>query len=348
MAAPQTNLTYRFSEVTNNDLLQMIDPERDIPEHQRPEMWNERHQVQLIDTVMSGLPMVSILIREEVQQSALKRWLEDGHQRFISIWKFYNNKIKWNNRSYSDFTVVEQLRFLSYKVPVLFYQNATPQETIQIFDYFQNGIPLTPGQRFHARLDTPLVRYARSRLLTPGQHFYDRASAVWGAHPHNQDTKTKKWLMNAIALCAGAAHGVTYIVKSYEIIGPKLMDEINYERADMFLDALIRTFELADGRLPIRPKEQKKIWNDIAGLCAYVLASYITYPDQIADLQRGWVDYIVSDRENGDNLKQLHHNAPPSRNMTPARWRIGYENVFVNPPDDDAMEANNDDGSEDE
>ena len=50
----------------------------------------------------------------------------------------------------------------------------------QIFDWHQNGAPLTPGERYHAQHATNLVRFVKEQLMTPGSGYHDRAAAIWG------------------------------------------------------------------------------------------------------------------------------------------------------------------------
>ena len=320
-----SKLRYQFTERSLKEVL--LDPSVKIPEHQRPEMWNAKRQERLIETVMNGHPMPNITYREEVGVAGRTLWLEDGQQRYLSLKKFFENRLAWRGRTYKDLTEDERIHFLTYKVPILTYSNATIEETIQIFDVFQNGVALTPGQRFHARLETPLVRYARERLLTPGQHFHARASAVWGPHQTANDTKTKRVLMNAMAIAGGAAHGVPFITTSYDILGPVLTKPFDLAAADELLDHTIRVFEQADARAPITQPQRKKQWN-VGTLTGYILATFIERPTTQNELARRWVDYIVGVRQGTYTIDVLYKNMPESRNWTAARWRQGIDNLF--------------------
>jgi hypothetical protein len=296
-----------------------------IPEHQRPEIWNKGRQQGLVNTIMQGRPMPPLIIRETINQGERMRWLEDGQQRYMSMKNFYDNKFPYKNTLYKDFSENDRVKFLTYKIPILTYENATIEETIEMFDNFQNGVPLTPGQRFHARLDTPLVKYARERLLTPDRHFYGRAAAVWGAHESKSDTKTKRILMNAMAIAGGVAHGVDHITTSYDVLGPILNNPFDVKKADSIFDMLLKVYErVAD----IYTSDEKKVHWPVGELTGYILASLIINPTE--ETIEKWVNYISDSRQKANKYADLHTNMPAGRNWNAARWRQGYENIFVN------------------
>lgn len=337
--ATMSRLSYEFSSRTVKSLLE--DDSIDIPDHQRPEMWLKDRQQRLIKTIMDGLPIPNLTLNDTITNGKRIRWLEDGQQRYISMKKFFNNQLDYENVFYKDFKEDQRFKFLTYKIPILTYENASRAEIIQIFDNLNHGVPLSPGHRFHARLDSPLVKYARDRLLTPEKHFYARASAIWGAHPFNKDTKTKKNLMNAMALAGGAAHGVECITTSYDVLGPLLQTTFDTAKADVFLDKLIAVYEAADAVYAITPADKKKQW-DAGKISGYILASLIHgYTPDLVDM---WSSYLVNVRKGDDTLAVLHAKKPASRNWNSNRWRIGYENVFVTRPTElEADDASTDD-----
>jgi hypothetical protein len=271
--------------------------------------------------------MPNITFREEINQGARTLWLEDGQQRYISIKKFIENRLEWNNRWFRDFTMDEQIHILTYRLGILLYSNATYDETIAIFDTFQNGVSLTPGQRFHARQDTPLVKYARERLLSSNQHFYNRASAVWGAHTFNKDTKTKQILMNAMAIVGGIVHGIESITTSYDILGPKLNEPFDTVAADQMLDALIRVYEDANTQQPSSAAHKKAYWK-AGNVTGYILATFLRWPNNIPDLSERWSEFLVATRRDELDINILYMGMPESRNWNGSRWRVGYLNLF--------------------
>jgi len=329
-----SRLSFKFSGRSIKNIIE--DECIKIPEHQRPEMWDKKRQSRLIETVMGGRPIPNLTLNFTIMDGKRIYWLEDGQQRYISLLKFRDNKISWNDKFFKDLTEDQRIQFLTYELPIITYENATRKEIIEIFDSLQSGMPLSPGHRFHARLDSPLVKYAIDRLLSPDKGFYARATAVWGEHSQKKDTKTKKSLMNAMAIVGGVVHGVEYITTSYDILGEMLDIPFDEVKADSRLDALLKVYEAADAQHPITLTDRKKQWN-VGKLTGYILATLLTngMPNDIATK---WTEYIVNIRNGNDRLCILHANVPASRNWNSSRWRIGYENVFISRPNIESVE----------
>jgi hypothetical protein len=330
-----SRLQFDFSVRSICDICQ--DESINVPEHQRPEMWQQKRQEALIETIMSGRPMPNITFRFEVKDNSIVHWLEDGQQRYISITKFVDNNLSWSGRLFSDLTERERIHFLSYKVSILIYKNATIDETIKIFDDFQNGVALTPGQRFHARLNTRLVKYARERFLTHGRYYHTRMAAIFGPHDYTKDTKTKKNLMNAMALAGGVAHGVNFMTTSYDVLGPKLNDQFDEHLADAHVEKLLMIFETANEQSSCTMAHKKKLW-PIGYITGYILATILncTYDTYWMDK---WVDYLVDIRNGVRTISILHYNMPACRSWNAERWLIGYRNI-QNPPSDFEQDSN--------
>ena len=325
-----SRLSWRFSSRPIQQLL--LDESIKIPEHQRPEMWDKDRQSRLIQTVMSGKPMPNLTLNFTIENGQRIHWLEDGHQRYMTLKKFHESKILYGDTYYKDLSQDLQIKFLTYDIPLITYENATRKEIIEIFDNLQRGMPLSPGHRFHARMDSPLVRYAIDRLLSPDKGFYARATAVWGEHSQKKDSKTKRFLMNAMALAGGVAHGVEYITTSYDILGDKLEETFDQVKADTYLDALLKIYEAADAEHAITLASKKRQW-DVGKLSGYILATLLNPSTNMVEMSAAWKDYIVKVRNGEDTFDVLYANAPASRNWNSERWRIGFDNVFVNRPE---------------
>ena len=311
------------------------DESLEIPEHQRGEMWNFKRQESLIETIMLGHPMPNLMRRAVVVDGCIIHYLEDGHQRYITMKKFNEGNLVWKGRRYADLTEHERMHFHTYTISMLTYRGGTIADVIRIFDVIQNGVPLNPGQRFHSRINTPLVKYAR-QIITPGTQFYARITSVFGAHNYAYDTISKKMLMNAMALAGGAAHGINFITTSYDILGPKLMDEFDEAVANNRIDKVLCIFERADALKAITLQQQKKQWN-VGQLTGYILASLVKYPEDADVWSDKWVSYICDIRDGTSSIDILHYNKPASRNWNEERWRIGLENIN-NPPERIASE----------
>ena len=183
-----------------------------------------------------------------------------------------------------------------------------------------------------------------------GQHFNARATAIWGPHDANNDTKTKKILMNTMALAGGLTRGVEFITTSYDILGPILELHFDEAKADGLFDKLLRVYEQAQERHPIPLKDKKKLW-DVGQMSGYILATLLEYQDdeeRQAVLMSGWEDFLVMCREGTASMEELHRGMPASRNWNSDRWRIGFKNIFEAAPAANVARTSDDESSEEE
>lgn len=96
--------------------------------YQRNSVWNEKAQSYLIDTILRGLPIPQVFVRQKIDTQLRKttREIIDGQQRLRAIIKFYNNDLpimklhneELSGKYYSDLDEEYKLTFLDYQIPV--------------------------------------------------------------------------------------------------------------------------------------------------------------------------------------------------------------------------------------
>lgn len=113
-----------------NDFLNWYDNgELEIsPKYQRNSVWNLKAKSYLIDSIVRGLPIPQLFIRQTVDTSTRKTLREviDGQQRLRAITEFVDNQYpvskahnkEFGGKSYSDFSDDEKEAFLLYEMPV--------------------------------------------------------------------------------------------------------------------------------------------------------------------------------------------------------------------------------------
>lgn len=327
-------VTTRFHTLSVRDLL--ADDAVLIPEHQRPEIWKADKKAGLVRTVLAGLPLGMLIFHEEMAAGHRTRWLEDGQQRYWSIYRYKQDSFKaalpsGEEKLYSELTPDEQARFNWYQIPVLTYENATPEERLYIFQYLQNGVPLTSGQRFHAMSAmSPLVRHAQQLMGD------ERMSAVFGFGAGLRDNKSKTQLQNAMAIVGGICLGPGFITTSYDILGPELLRAVPLTAVNA-LDMLLTVYKAAQDISPWSNRELKKYQWPVGKLTGYILWSIVEamrLGSGLNELIDGWITFLVHVRADRRILNVLHKGMPASRNWTSERWRIGFENIFIGSPDD--------------
>ena len=98
------------------------------PIYQRNAVWNKQAKSYLIDSIVRGLPIPQVFIRQNIDTTTRKNYREviDGQQRLRSIIEFVNNDypiMKSHNKEfggkyYKDLVEEEKENFLYYQIPV--------------------------------------------------------------------------------------------------------------------------------------------------------------------------------------------------------------------------------------
>jgi hypothetical protein len=268
------------SSMIIRDLVEDFDSQRFlIPPHQREYRWTLNQQKKLIISVLKGYPIPLIVMSKENGIQSI----EDGRQRMTTLSRYKNDMfgITWPIhsglvRKYSQLTEEERAEFNRTNVQLSTFSGATPEQRVEIFDFLQNGSPLTAGERYHAQYASPLVSYTLALLLKPGERFYDRATVVWG---ERSDYKDKKYtgLLNAIALVLGLLYGPAYANKTYDADKGFITNEITDQmKADVEedLDRILDTFEQVDLRVPAtKPNSWLKPQWDYGNMTGYFVYS---------------------------------------------------------------------------
>jgi hypothetical protein len=329
-----------------------------IPEHQRPYVWDGRRAALFIETILSGLPTHALFLYQEVNDGKLKKWLEDGQQRWLTVRGYMHpedekNKdivkswAKWDDYTkFEDLSAENKEKIKSYMFTIYTIEKIDFVERMMLFQRLQDGKPLTNGQRFNACSNMSIVRLAK-RILNDA-----RCRIIW-ALPSNLtdkggDTKGFTYLTNAMAIASGiAVKNVSYIVTSYNLLGPHI--NIKYDDADanQRLDKLIDVYQRADKAYPVGKATVKKQWA-VGTYTGYILFNLLQSDIDWEKDSQMWVDYIVRCRKDKAAYNILQSSKPKSRNWTSDRWSLGLEYVRDPSLADDVSDATEEDQDEDD
>lgn len=128
-----------------NDILQWYENEELelSPKYQRNSVWNEKAKSYLIDTILRGLPIPPIFMRQSIDVATKKTHREviDGQQRLRAITEFVNDKFsiskshneEFGGKCYSDLSEEVQEQFLDYD---LFVEVINEKDDPVIYDMF--------------------------------------------------------------------------------------------------------------------------------------------------------------------------------------------------------------------
>lgn len=113
------------------------------PKFQRNSVWNGQAKSYLIDTILRGLPIPPIFMKEYIDRTTKKtiREVIDGQQRLNAIITFYQNDFKiikthnkeFGNLSYEELDDDAQINFLGFNIPIVLIK--TEDDSI-VYDMF--------------------------------------------------------------------------------------------------------------------------------------------------------------------------------------------------------------------
>jgi hypothetical protein len=249
------------------------------------------------------------------------RWLEDGQQRFMTVKRFiageFDDKVKWNGRTFTDFSADEKVRFETYPLTITTMEDVLYERRVALFQAIQDGTPLTNGQRFHACSHSPVVRLAKSIMKNP------LCITVWG---ECKDDSKKKSLANAVAIASGIAfNNIDAITTSYDIMGRNGLLDAPINENDR-LEKLISVYCRADELCPTTFVKKKAQW-DAGKYTAYILYS-MCIPGRNWDMDKEmFAQFIARVRRDKTAFQILAYKKPATRNWNGARWKQGLENL---------------------
>lgn len=118
------------------------------PKFQRRDVWSPKAKAHLLDTILKGLPIPLIFIRQQIDPSKRKtiREVVDGQQRLRTVLDFCDPQdpskaIKldraihhqYGNKTFSELPGDVQKDFLSYEFSVVVLEGASDQDVLNIF-----------------------------------------------------------------------------------------------------------------------------------------------------------------------------------------------------------------------
>jgi len=357
-----STIDFNTTQLTISRLLAYMESGKmQVAEHQRNNtVWTDDQRSKFIDSVKQRMPFPTILLFEDDKQIL---WLEDGLQRISTMEMFANDKFTdLNGQKFSTWSDVERQKFKDYQAPVIIYTGATKVQQVEIFDRFQNGSPLKPGERLHSLSYTPLVTFTRKMFYehvneagdrVPGL-FSERASRVWGPTKIGNADKRYDELLKLTALINGAAHGFEGpgcgITKKWTDLRTNLFKPIDEPATIRVLDELFTIYEMASGNdATLKRADAKKIQNaqrDIGNFTGAIVYSLRTYHTDWVNLRVGWMDALKEYRSDTSYLKnEIHRGLSSARSWNKIRWKNAYKNVFG---DDSETGSHDDDDDEDD
>lgn len=325
-----------------------------VPDDQREWAWKHkkglRKQQMLVDSVFYGFPIPSLILNK-ITRTRLE--IYDGRHRIETLWRFYTDKFKWNDRFYSELCEDDKRIFRERTLPATITQNATNVQLADMFIRLNSGAPLKDYDLLWARRASPLVSATR-RLVCANVRL---SNALGG-----QDLRYRPDLSNWVALVAGlstwnAGNMTTSFVRlSDSKNGLGLEMEINEANVLAGINALCALLEDANRLYPVLEKEQKKL-KKIGTFAAFFLHEWMEAEDETRPtIHAKWLT-ILGRLRGSDATRKLANAATHTagaQNLTSTRIRQTIEKVnaylagetFIAQGDDIEDDAEDDESDE--
>jgi hypothetical protein len=351
MAAQNNEVEYHLSDRSVRWLVNALQTNQlKVSKHQRHAgVWVLDYKQKFIDSMKRGHPCPLVLIYQSDDGTL---WLEDGLQRLTTIRTFLNDEFGElaSGQKFSDWCEVHRQLFEHKKIPVMIYSNADALTRVLIFDRFQNGSPLKPGERLNSLGETALVTMTRRLLLADIDDdgnvvrgdYYDRLCSILGHIRIGDDDKRYTQLLDMVAVMNGMANGFVDgskgISKKYVDLRDNLATAINEEEVRRVIDELLWIFEEARRRYPMDDRVKIGVYRNPGNFIGPIVYSLKMFPGDWERLRNGWIDVIIRFAQTPSRpaMKAFLHNpetgllrgVSKARSWNNERWRFIYENAF--------------------
>ncbi len=312
-----------------------------LPDYQRDFVWSLRQQRKLVTSIRLGKPIPSILLRELEDDTMT---LEDGQQRLTTLGLYIDNTFDLDGVYFRDLSDHDQQRVLSYDVVVIKYSGVTDEEARQIFNDFQNGKPLTFGERIYTSR-SPIVDYAMRKFLTPGIDLYHRLAKITG---EGRTPKGRRGadMARAFAMCAGVAFGIDHLSRKWDDAEILLHKDIDEGALDAKFERYAQVLERVNELEPVLTKTRRSQYWDPGNFMGYVLFTLMIHgtpegadfnlPHSLDELCEVWAQHIAAVHREPKLLEDvLHRDLSAARSWKRARWANGVRRLFK--PDDNTV-----------
>lgn len=321
-----------------------------IPPHQREYIWTLAQQVYFIQAVMSG-PTPSILLRE-LEDDRLS--LEDGLQRLTTLRRYVDNEFTVNELYFKDMSPADQDKLMRTNIAATTYSGATDEDARRIFNAFQNGKPLTIGERIRSlHHASPIVDFVVDNFFTESSELYRRLQPIMAMNTRTPKGKRGSDFTTAFALCAGLAFGVDHMSRKWGDADRVLHRNIDEESLRRKLITYVEIWEEVNRLAPVTNKLRSNQYWDLGNYGGYIAYTLIIHgtvegtalniPATKEGLVDFWAKFIVRCYQDELLLPQtLHRTLSSARSWKLARWLNGLRSVFQ-PDIHEVLEDSDDD-----
>jgi len=308
-------------------------------EYQRGKVWSKEKQQLLLDSIFRKMDVPQVYFR--VLDNGYYECV-DGQQRLTAIFDFFDNKIKlskkltseYGGQSFEELPQEIQDIFEDHEIIVVELNKCSDEEVREMFDRLQRGMPLTAGERLHAKIG----------------NMHDFISGI-SEHDFFKNANIRNY--------RGAFHQVCSQITALEIFG---ISDVKFKNLEQMYDKS-KNIDLESREL----QQVKKVLNYLskafsektpelhsrAGIVSlYLLLSKLTKEYSIKDKEKVIHDFVVEfeqklikAEEKEDNVELLKYlnaisHSSDSANSIKTRDEIITNNFFLMASDIEPLDKN--------
>lgn len=303
------------------DMVTMFESEDiSIPIGQRMWAWKNKRGTtkmrNLVDSVINKFPIPTCILN---RTGGRKFEVYDGRHRIETLFRYTKDEFTWNEKKYSELSLIEKTAFDSREIPVTIIRNATPAQLAEMFIRLNAGIPLKDYDLLWANRNSPLL-HAVDRFVRKN----DRLSAALG----NLDMTRREDLANWTALVCGlSTQNTGNMTTSYiRICSDVGLDHIpKSQHIQEGLDSICLLLETANEKYPADDKSKRTL-KKVGKVIAFFVTDWLQSESKTKIIEK-WVSVIgrLRGSKAGDMLAAL--STTGAQNLTSQKISIILDKV---------------------
>jgi hypothetical protein len=285
-----------------------------IPPYQRFDSWSLQTKQKLIDTVLHSVPMPPFFVTSHAEVSPggnIQQYynIQDGQTRLSTLYNFMHNKFAAEDRRFfKDLFEEERARFMSYSLLLIVSEKnegITDREfeaaLADMFERLNSGKPLSDNDKYHARLNTPVMQLVESLRTSPefGMLLKKYCWSKLGMGTTRPGLKEMAAIIMSVIM-----NDSNFITTSYALNGQRMVatevGAADIERVSSFLRLYFDTIELA---IPNVAKPKPAIFNKLPSILGMMLFDFIEHPGATRDAM--WISFIKANHHHKNFTKTL-------------------------------------------
>lgn len=264
-----------------------------VPDHQRFPDWPLYKKQRLVDSVLKNFPIHAIIgvEKKKIQDNRIIEWcdIEDGQTRLTYLQEFMMNKYPCESGSdcigngcrFSELPILLQQRFMNYQISIEMFRgdNITSDDIAEIFTRLNGGTPLGDNDKYHSRIETPVLIYLEELKNHP--ELRKDFTKFIGPIGTGKKRPLLAHIVGAI-LAIGTRHGniggQACINTSYELNYKYLRNPFTHEQKNDIFNFFKAYFEMLHQKNDnIDAKPKRRLYCKLTGILGLSVCSWVRF-----------------------------------------------------------------------